>query len=179
MVSTTQFFNRDLSWLSFNERVLSEAGRRSVPLMERFRFLAIYSSNLDEFYRVRIPFYTRKKATEDDLETLEKIKSIINRDQNIYGNLIREQLIPELEERGYSLLYDSVIPVELNEKVVLVMMDSQWFLNIHDKPGPESSCEARSIDEFAAELKQIVASHPNQLLVLVMHHPMYTYGVHG
>lgn len=71
------------------------------------------------------------------------------------------------------------IPVELNEKVVLVMMDSQWFLNIHDKPGPASSCEARSIDEFAAELRQIVLSHPNQLLVLVMHHPMYTYGVHG
>lgn len=71
------------------------------------------------------------------------------------------------------------IPIELNEKVVLVMMDSQWFLNIHDKPGPESSCEARSIDEFAAELRQIVEAHPNQLLVLVMHHPMYTYGVHG
>ncbi|WP_345257587.1 metallophosphoesterase [Flaviaesturariibacter amylovorans] len=71
------------------------------------------------------------------------------------------------------------VPVELNEKVLLVMMDSQWFLHIHDKPGAESSCEARSIEEFTAELRQIAESHPNQLLVLVMHHPMYTFGVHG
>ncbi len=71
------------------------------------------------------------------------------------------------------------IPIELNEKVVLVMMNSQWFLHVHDKPGAESACEARTMDEFTAELKQIVETHPNQLLVLVMHHPMYTYGVHG
>ncbi len=49
------FYNRDLSWLSFNERVLEEADAPGVPLMERFQFLSIYSSNLDEFYRVRIP----------------------------------------------------------------------------------------------------------------------------
>lgn len=71
------------------------------------------------------------------------------------------------------------IPIELNEKVVLVMMNTQWFLHLHDKPGPESACEARTIDEFTTELRQIVETHPNQLLVLVMHHPMYTYGVHG
>lgn len=71
------------------------------------------------------------------------------------------------------------IPIELNEKVVLVMMNTQWFLHLHDKPGPESACEARTIDEFTAELRQIVETHPNQLLVLVMHHPMYTNGVHG
>lgn len=71
------------------------------------------------------------------------------------------------------------IPVELNEKVVLVMMDTQWFLHIHDKPGPESNCGSRTVEEFSAELRQIVETHPNQLLVLVMHHPMYTYGLHG
>ena len=49
------FQNRDLSWLSFNERVLREAERDSVPLMERIRFLAISSSNMDEFFRVRMP----------------------------------------------------------------------------------------------------------------------------
>src|SRR5688572_23346000 len=49
------FFDRDLSWLSFNRRVLMEAEREEVPLMERLKFLAIYSSNLDEFYRVRVP----------------------------------------------------------------------------------------------------------------------------
>ncbi len=55
-VSATQerYVNRELSWLSFNERVLQEAESSSVPLFERIKFLAIFSSNLDEFFRVRV-----------------------------------------------------------------------------------------------------------------------------
>lgn len=71
------------------------------------------------------------------------------------------------------------VPIELNEQVVLVMMDSQWFLYLHDKPGPGSNCSSKTVDEFAIELREIAAAHPNQLLVLVMHHPMYSHGTHG
>ena len=49
------FLNRDLSWLSFNKRVLMEAADQSVPLYSRISFLSIFSSNLDEFFRVRMP----------------------------------------------------------------------------------------------------------------------------
>ncbi|MBD0332426.1 MAG: metallophosphoesterase, partial [Chitinophagaceae bacterium] len=73
-------------------------------------------------------------------------------------------------------------PVEvegLNEKVAVVLADSQWFLYVHDKPGPTSNCDAKTVDEFKYELQEIADRHPDQLLILAMHHPMYSHGVHG
>ena len=61
-LNTTNFFNRDLSWLEFNRRVLAQAKDTRVPLLERLKFLAIYSSNSDEFFMKRVGLLRRKIA---------------------------------------------------------------------------------------------------------------------
>ena len=71
------------------------------------------------------------------------------------------------------------IEVELSDKVVVVLIDSQWFLYLHDKPGPGSNCSSKTLDEFGVELGEIAASHPNQMLIIATHHALYSYGPHG
>ena len=57
--------NRELSWLRFNQRVLEEARDESVPLMERMKFVAIFTSNLDEFFMIRVGSLYDLAATDD------------------------------------------------------------------------------------------------------------------
>ena len=69
-----KYFNRELSWLSFNHRVLQEAKNPDVPLLERIRFMAIYSSNMDEFFRVRVGYYRSLLALKKKTKKLLDIE---------------------------------------------------------------------------------------------------------
>ncbi len=71
----TQLKHRDLNWLSFNERVLQEAEDKNNPLYERIKFLAIFSSNLDEFFRVRVSQLRQIKRVEKSIRKKLGIKT--------------------------------------------------------------------------------------------------------
>lgn len=104
----SKYFNRDLSWLSFNERVLQEAKDRENPLYERIKFFAIFSSNLDEFYRVRVASLRAvsnlrikdEKKIEETRRLLSKILKKVVKLQEEFGKEFREVIIPELNEQG-------------------------------------------------------------------------------
>ena len=110
-----QYFDRDLSWLSFNKRVLEEATDISQPLYERIRFLGIYSSNLDEFFRVRV---TRLKSIANinkkvnkqfatcRHKVLQQILEEVNGQLSELDRINREELIPELKAHNI-VLYQS------------------------------------------------------------------------
>src|SRR6185503_8548693 len=111
--SPAHFLNRELSWLEFNHRVLAEACDPKVPLIERVKFFSIFSSNLDEFFEVRVAGIKQQIESEvvgqsvDGLTATERFQAIQKRvHQFIEEQYIcwREQLLPELATHGIQFL---------------------------------------------------------------------------
>jgi len=104
------YFNRDLSWLEFNRRVLEEAQDPSVPMLERLKFLAIFSSNLDEFYMVRVGNIQQKVQANIPLGSgadqmppraqLDRIRATTRELVAAQYRVLRDEVLPALAARG-------------------------------------------------------------------------------
>ncbi|MBT9393236.1 polyphosphate kinase 1 [Hymenobacter sp. NST-14] len=108
-----RLLNRELSWLTFNRRVLQEAQNPEVPLLERLKFLAIFSSNLDEYFKVRVATLrrlvklkkkTRAKLGEDPAEQLQNLLQEVGRQQQEFGDTFRNSILPELGRQHIHLI---------------------------------------------------------------------------
>lgn len=111
-------YNRELSWLSFNYRVLQEALYEGVPLYERIKFLAIYSSNLEEFFRVRVASLrqlvnmnekTLRKLDFDPNLIQKEIKRVVSGQQEIFFDIFYNKIHPELQKEGICILNENQI----------------------------------------------------------------------
>ena len=109
-MSTYQYFERDISWLSFNHRVLLEAKSERLPVYERINFLSIYASNLEEYYKVRVSGYRsllnnaeKSEDEEDLLKTLQQINSIVAEHEREFSHIFKELILPELKNNNIIL----------------------------------------------------------------------------
>lgn len=117
MENVRKYFKRDISWLSFNYRVLMEAMDKTVPLFDRIRFLSIYQSNQEEFYRVRVSEYHQilsdsAKSDEEKEQaerTLESINREVNQQVDDFNKFFFNDIIPELEREDMVLYHQEKI----------------------------------------------------------------------
>jgi len=128
----SRFIPRDISWLSFNYRVLQEAKDPTVPLLERIKFLAIYSNNLDEFYRVRVANLrnlirlgkkTKSYIEYNPEEILTQVNRIVNDQQQEFSDIFRNQIRPELGKHGINIISRNNLNQEQDEFVESYFME--------------------------------------------------------
>ncbi|MEE4197085.1 MAG: polyphosphate kinase 1 [Bacteroidales bacterium] len=112
-----KYVNREISWLSFNDRVLQEAQDKSVPILQRLRFLGIFSNNMDEFFRVRVA-------------TIKRIVAIGNKEKAFFGNqsakdiLNKIQRLTQQQQKKFEKIYQQLI-TELEQHNVYVVNERQ------------------------------------------------------
>lgn len=134
MENSYRYFKRDVSWLSFNYRVLLEAEDASLPIYERIKFLSIYSSNLEEFYEIRVAEHRgvimKKNFVEESAdeaeETLAAITREVNRQQRDYYRIFYERILPELNRQNI-FLYQDEHPEPFHEAFVRDFFNEEVF----------------------------------------------------
>ena len=181
-----EYINREISWLSFNERVLQEAQDKEVPLIERMRFLGIFSNNLDEFFKVRVATlrrastYGNKSLDPMDFnpkETLDEIREIVMKMQEKFDKTFKALTLELAKENIYFIdetklkpnqkkfvenyfeyqVRPYLVPIMLNAKSVFPPLDdNSFYLAIELGYKTDKSHGAYSIMEVPTSLTRFV-----------------------
>lgn len=160
MPENYEYFERDISWMSFNFRVLMEAADESLSLPERLSFISIYTSNLEEFYKVRVAVKKAIAAGQPDkyltadeaADFVEKINREVDAQMMYRVSLFREKIIPALRREGFILhekyteldeplreqarklfreeLYPFLQPVPVSESVRSFLRDNKIYVAV-------------------------------------------------
>lgn len=155
---------RDVSWMYFNHRILQEADKDYVPLLERLSFLGIYSNNLDEFFRVRMASLNRylesKTLTKKELTNIKKTIKTIGKLNEVYNNeyeIVTERVFHELENHKIRLVDETM----LNE-------EQQCFIKrfFYDK------LNGAITPIWLSEIKDISSLEDNHIYLLVERHQL-------
>ena len=170
------YINRELSWLSFNERVLLEAADTTVPLLERLKFLMIYQSNLEEFYRVRIGILTHRTLLTPDKrdpvsgmaaeETIQEVLRI-TREQQSLAESVWKAIRTELKRSGIDVLsFNKISKVD-------ELMSKKLFGDIKNLLFPKIIDPNQSLPFFWGEESYVVAflgkNTVQKLAIIPMH----------
>ncbi|MBL7763688.1 MAG: polyphosphate kinase 1, partial [Chitinophagaceae bacterium] len=117
MPQKTKIIPRDISWLSFNGRVLQEAADPTVPLRERIRFLGIFSNNMDEFFRVRVATLKRMVQFTNKKEKSKLNMHLETDPEKILGDILTAVLNQQTE---FNRIWENILEELKAEKIFLV-----------------------------------------------------------
>ena len=182
--------------LTKGKHIVADAVRRNVPLDEKT--LVLYLG--DNLYRIGLPddayigYAQAKSVLDSQLSVVENTASRIimipgNHDWNNggkdgYNSVVRQQYYVDLLGKKNVKYYPEdgcpgPVEVSLNDEVVLIIMDSQWWLHPFDKPEVDSDCPYKTKEEVLTQLNDILARNYKKLVIFACHHPFRTYGLHG
>lgn len=188
--SEEHIINREISWLSFNERVLQEADDPNTPLFERIRFIGIFSNNLDEFFRVRVATVRRMVDFGRDEESMlgpltprelhDQIQEIVQRQQakvqEIFSNIIeelRKENIYLINEKGLNHAQGVVVRKYFQERVLpnlvpIMLSKKHSFPYLRDRSVylAVKLSKQNDPDDFAYSLIRIPSRSVSRFLVL-------------